>query len=93
MKRFVVAVVVVVLATAPPVAAADITRTKPNCGRSCQKANDRWITDFTDYFVNDSDGGKDSVFTVYHRVPIGEKRCDIVKTYEDAGVDIEVVCP
>lgn len=97
MQKFLISFAVLLLViSAPPIVASAQTKTEPKCNsKACRQKNDYWITDYTDYFVKDSDGRKDEVFTIYHRVPIGEKRCELIKVYEaeGEGVDIEVVCP
>lgn len=69
-----------------------ITTRKPKCDKACQKANDRYFEtgEYIDYFVNDSDGGKDLVFTVYRNVQVGDFRCAVVKS---DNYSISTVCP
>lgn len=82
-----------------PIITDSLQKSKPKCGKDCQKLNDVYFQNdgFTDYFINDSDGGKDSVFTVYHGVPMptaGEGvRCDIVAKFEAEGIAMFGVCP
>jgi hypothetical protein len=73
---------------------------KLKCGKECQKSNDWFLHahDYDDYFVNDSDGGKDMVFSVYRNIPIpvGEQtvQCSIIKN--DSGLNYSiaaVICP
>lgn len=71
----------------------------PKCNKACQRSNDYFvpIKDFEDFFVNDSDGNKDSVFTIYHNIPmrsLGEGvKCDVITKFEAEGVAMTVVCP
>lgn len=58
-----------------------------------QKDNDVFVDqdDYTDYFVDDSDGDKDDIFTVYRGIEIQGQRCDVLKAFDSGG--IAVICP
>ena len=71
------------------------TSATQNCNKSKdQKANDVILPQdtYTDYFVNDSDGEKDGVFTIYHNVKIRNQECDVLKVYESGQVAVSTVC-
>jgi hypothetical protein len=75
---------------------------RPDCNKACRQANDVYIKPdgYTQYFVNDSDGGKDLVFYVVRDVPFlattDDKDgipCDVIKSFDAEGVGLAVVCP
>lgn len=51
---------------------------------------------YHDYFVNDSDGTKDPVFTVYDEscgIKVNGVSCAIVKSFDSEGVGLQMNCP
>jgi hypothetical protein len=80
----------------------DTTNARPSCNKECQRANDEYIQpdQYTDYFVNDSDGKKDLVFYVVEDIPFLKSTenpngvlCDVLKSFDAEGVTTNVVCP
>lgn len=57
------------------------TSRKIKCGRDCQKSNDYYLhaNDYRDYFVSDSDGSKDMIFSDFVYEPFPGVQCRIIK--------------
>lgn len=94
--------VAVVLGASASSCEGDDEDDKPKCDKKCQRANDEYIApdQYTDYFVNDSDGGKDLIFYVVEDIPFLRTTenpdgvlCDVLKSFDNEGVSTNVVCP
>lgn len=57
------------------------TARKVKCNKACQRSNDFYIPaqDYRDFFVGDSDGSKDMVYSDFDYEPFEGVRCKIIK--------------